>query len=100
MLNLARPEWFVPVHGEYRHMVHHAQLAREVGTPKDRVIVCEDGDALTLAPAGVDVDRRAGPAGYLYVDGIVRRVGHGVLRDPRRLPPGGRGVGILTGGAG
>jgi ribonuclease J len=100
MLNLTRPEWFVPVHGEYRHMVHHAKLAREVGTPDDRVVICEDGDALTLGPAGIDVDRRSVPAGYLYVDGIVGDVGHGVLRDRRSLAQEGVVVVIVTVDAG
>jgi ribonuclease J len=100
MLNLVQPEWFVPVHGEYRHMVHHANLAREVGTPADRVVICEDGDVLTLGPAGVDVDRRAVPAGYLYVDGIVGDVGHGVLRDRRSLAQEGVVVVIVTVDAG
>jgi ribonuclease J len=100
MLNLVQPEWFVPVHGEYRHMVHHANLAREVGTPADRVVICEDGDVLTLGPAGGDVDRRAVPAGYLYVDGIVGDVGHGVLRDRRSLAQEGVVVVIVTVDAG
>jgi ribonuclease J len=96
MLNLTQPEWFVPVHGEYRHMVHHAQLAREVGTPHDHAIVCEDGDVLTLGPQGIDVERRSVPAGYLYVDGIVGDVGHGVLRDRRSLAQEGVVVVIVT----
>jgi ribonuclease J len=89
-------EWFVPVHGEYRHMVHHAQLAREVGLPDDRVVICEDGDVLTLGSAGIEVDRRSVPAGYLYVDGIVGDVGHGVLRDRRSLAQEGVVVVIVT----
>ena len=48
LLNIVQPEWFVPVHGEYTHMVHHARLAESVGVPKDHVLVCEDGDVLTL----------------------------------------------------
>src|SRR6478736_5481458 len=55
MLSLLSPEWFVPVHGEYRHLVHHAQLAHEVGVPDDNVIVCEDGDAVTITEAGAEV---------------------------------------------
>ena len=51
MLSLLSPEWFVPVHGEYRHLVHHAQLAHEVGVPDDNVLVCEDGDVVTLSDA-------------------------------------------------
>ena len=96
MLNLTQPERFVPVHGEYRHMVHHARLAREVGLADDRVVVCQDGDVLTLGPNGMDVDRRAVPAGYLYVDGIVGDVGHGVLRDRRSLAEEGVVVVIVT----
>jgi ribonuclease J len=96
MLNLTQPERFVPVHGEYRHMVHHARLARDVGLADDRVVVCQDGDVLTLGPNGMDVDRRSVPAGYLYVDGIVGDVGHGVLRDRRSLAEEGVVVVIVT----
>ena len=96
LLNLVQPEYFVPVHGEYRHMVHHAQLAEEVGVPPERIMVCEDGDALTLDRDGAEVEQRAVPAGYLYVDGIVGDVGHGVLRDRRSLAEEGVVVVIAT----
>ena len=96
MLNLLSPEWFVPVHGEYRHLVHHARLANEVGVPPDHVLVCEDGDVVTLADTGADVERRAVPAGYMYVDGIVGDVSHGVLRDRRMLSEEGVVVVIVT----
>jgi len=96
MLSLLSPEWFVPVHGEYRHLVHHAQLAHEVGLPDDNVIVCEDGDAVTITEAGAEVERRAVPAGYMYVDGIVGDVSRGVLRDRRMLSEEGVVVVIVT----
>jgi ribonuclease J len=96
MLNLLTPEWFVPVHGEYRHLVHHARLARDVGIAGDHVLVCEDGDAITLGPEGIDVERRSVPAGYMYVDGIVGDVSHGVLRDRRMLSEEGVVVVIVT----
>jgi ribonuclease J len=96
MLDLVRPEWFVPVHGEYRHMVHHAQLAEEVGVPPENVTVCEDGDVVNIGPGGVDVERRAVPAGYQYVDGITGDVDHGVLRDRRTLAEEGFVVVIVT----
>src|SRR5436190_9986660 len=96
LLNLLEPEWFVPVHGEYRHLVHHAQLARDVGVPADRVVICEDGDVITLTPEGAFGERRAVPAGYMYVDGIVGDIGHGVLRDRRVLSEEGVVVVILT----
>ncbi|MDP9335017.1 MAG: ribonuclease J [Actinomycetota bacterium] len=96
MLSLLSPEWFVPVHGEYRHLVHHARLAHEVGVPEDHVLVCEDGDVVTLGDAGAEVERRAVPAGYLYVDGIVGDVSRGVLRDRRMLSEEGVVVVIVT----
>ena len=64
------------------------------------MIVCEDGDVLTLGPERIDVDRRTVPAGYLYVDGIVGDVGHGVLRDRRRLAEEGVVIVIVTVDAG
>jgi ribonuclease J len=96
IVNLVEPEWFVPVHGEYRHMVHHARLAVDVGVARDHALICEDGDVLTIDEAGIDVERRAVPAGYLYVDGIVGDVGHGVLRDRRNLAEEGVVVVIVT----
>jgi ribonuclease J len=76
VLSLLQPEWFIPVHGEYRHLVNHAHLAHEVGVGDDNVIICEDGDAVTITEAGAEVERRAVPAGYMYVDGIVGDVSH------------------------
>jgi ribonuclease J len=60
------------------------------------VLVCEDGDAIDLGPEGLDVERRAVPAGYTYVDGIVGDIGHGVLRDRRVLAEEGVVVVIVT----
>jgi len=96
VLSLLSPEWFVPVHGEYRHLVHHARLAADVGIPADHVLVCEDGDVVNIDRGGVEVERRAVPAGYMYVDGIVGDVSHGVLRDRRMLSEEGVVVVIVT----
>jgi ribonuclease J len=82
--SIAKPDWFVPVHGEYRHMVSHARIARQMGMPADRVLVCEDGDSVILDDDGLRRGEQV-PAGYLYVDGIVGDVGQGVLRDRRVL---------------
>ena len=101
LLNIVKPEWFVPVHGEYTHMVHHARLAESVGVAKDHVVICEDGDVLVMervddGSMALEVERRAVPAGYLYVDGIVGDVGQGVLRDRRNLAEEGLVVVIVT----
>ncbi len=95
MLSVARPEWFVPVHGEYRHLVNHARLATLTGVPDDRVLLCEDGDSIVLDDDGL---RRGDsvPAGLLYVDGTVGDVEHGVLRDRRVLAEEGVVVVVAT----
>jgi ribonuclease J len=96
LLSIVRPDWFVPVHGEYRHMVAHAKLARSMGVVgAGHVLVCTDGDQLVLDDDGLRVDA-AVPAGYLYVDGILGDVGHGVLRDRRVLAEEGVVVVVVT----
>jgi ribonuclease J len=83
-LNLVRPRWFIPVHGEIRHLSHHARLAREVGVPVERIIMAEDGDVVEIGDEVRLVDRV--PAGMTLVDGIgIGDVGEVVLRDRRRL---------------
>ena len=84
LMAVARPESFVPVHGEFRHMVHHAQLAEAMGIARDQVVLCEDGDAVRLDASGLQRDGSV-PAGYVYVDGTVGDIGHGVLRDRKAL---------------
>src|SRR3954447_2594932 len=96
VLNLLEPEWFIPVHGEYRHMVHHAELAEQSGVDPDNILVCEDGDVVTVDERGIEVEPRGVPAGYLYVDGIVGDIGLGVLRDRRQLAEEGVVVVIVT----
>jgi ribonuclease J len=94
-MSLTRPEWMVPIHGEYRHMVANAKLAVLMGVAKDHVLVCEDGDVLELSDSGLANVGRV-PAGYLYVDGIVGDVGQGVLRDRKVLAEEGVVVVIVT----
>ena len=95
LLSVARPEYFVPVHGEFRHLTHHARLAVEMGVEQSNVMLCEDGDVLVLSDGGLEFGGEV-PAGYLYVDGIVGDVGRGVLRDRRVLSEEGLIVVIVT----
>ena len=95
LLSITDPEWLVPVHGEYRHMVHHGRLAVSVGLDEDDVVLCRDGDQIELGDKGVTKVGEV-PAGYLYVDGVVGDVGHGVLRDRRVLAEEGVVVVIVT----
>jgi ribonuclease J len=95
LLSVARPEWFVPVHGEYRHLVNHVRLALQMGVPEERALLCEDGDSVVLDDDGL---RRGEPvpAGFLYVDGTVGDVEHGVLRDRKVLSEEGVVVVVAT----
>lgn len=95
LLSIVDPQWFVPVHGEYRHLVSHAELAQTMGVPAERTLLCEDGDQITIDDDGVRISGQV-PAGYLYVDGIVGDVGQGVLRDRRVLAEEGVVVVVVT----
>ena len=96
MLVLTRPRYFVPVHGEYRHLLQHARLAEGVGIPKDRIFLIEDGLGLEVTASGTRV-LGPYPAGPVLVDGKgVGDVGSVVLRDRQLLAEGGMLVVALT----
>jgi ribonuclease J len=95
LLSVTRPECFVPVHGEFRHMVHHARLALSMGLDPAKVLLCEDGDAITLDAKGIARDGQV-PAGYVYVDGTVGDIEHGVLRDRQKLAEEGVVMAVVT----
>ncbi|HSK95089.1 MAG TPA: ribonuclease J, partial [Euzebyales bacterium] len=83
--NIIRPTAVVPVHGEYRHLVAHAEIARQTGADPDQVLVCSDGDRVILEDGRI---RRGESftAGRVFVDGLgVGDVGNAVLRDRHRL---------------
>jgi len=85
LLNLVKPKFFMPIHGEYRHLSLHAKLAQSIGIPKDNIFVLEDGDILELnSQAGKITGKIA--SGNVYVDGLsVGDIGSVVLRDRRML---------------
>jgi len=93
--SILQPEWFVPVHGEYRHMRAHAELAVVMGAAPDHVLQATDGDVLELSDDGLAFHSTV-PASYLFVDGIVGDVGHGVLRDRKVLAEEGVVVIVAT----
>jgi ribonuclease J len=95
LLSIAKPDYFTPVHGEFRHLRHHARLAEEMGVQAGHILLAEDGDVLELTDDKIDFAGEV-PAGYLYVDGIVGDVGRGVLRDRRILAEEGVVVVIVT----
>ena len=85
MHSLVRPKFFIPVHGEYRHLHHHATLARNLGMPYDNVLIPEIGDVIELDANGLDVTGVV-PNGSVLIDGLgIGDVGSVVLRDRKHL---------------
>ena len=85
MLNLIKPRCFVPIHGEYHHLVAHASLAKAMGVPESGIFILEDGDVLELTQDGGGVAERV-PAGHIYVEGrSIRRATSSVLGDRRAI---------------
>ena len=68
MLSIVKPRYFVPVHGEYRHLVQHAAIASDMGMPGSRIFVLEDGDVLELDESSGDVVDTV-RANHIYIDG-------------------------------
>jgi len=95
LIDVTRPECFVPVHGEFRHLVHHARLALSMGLDPAKVLLCEDGDVIALDAKGISRDGEV-PAGYVYVDGTVGDIEHGVLRDRQKLAEEGVVMVVVT----
>jgi ribonuclease J len=81
LLNLVRPKYFVPVHGELRHLKEHARLAMQSGVPSDHIFVIENGVVIEADKYGVRQGERV-PGGYVFVDGSgVGEIGRAVIRD-------------------
>ncbi len=96
MLNLVRPKYFIPVHGEYRMLVTHGRLAQQTGVAGDNVFTAENGDVLEFTAGGADkVGRTYG--GNVMVDGSgVGDVGEAVLRDRKHLAGDGIMMVVVT----
>jgi ribonuclease J len=96
MLHLTRPRYFVPVHGEYRHLVRHIRLARAVGVPEENCFLMEDGEVLELTSSGA---KKAAPVsvGRVFVDGKgVGDVEDVVIRDRRHLSEDGMVLAVMA----
>ena len=95
MLNLIRPKYFIPVHGEYRHLVSHAMLARKVGVLDENIFILKDGDVVEFTQDGASKSGFV-QAGRVFIDGTgVGDVGDEVLRDRMRLASDGVVIAII-----
>lgn len=96
MLNMVRPRFFVPVHGEYRHLVLHARLAEKVGIPAKNVIIAEDGDVLEMTGEGAAKSGKVN-TGKVFVDGKgVGDVGDMIIKDRRHLSRDGMVIVVVS----
>jgi ribonuclease J len=85
LLSLLKPRFFIPMHGEFRHLTLHSRLAQETGIPADNILIVENGDVVELDEDSMRITESV-PAGYVYVDGLgVGDVGEVVLRDRKLL---------------
>jgi ribonuclease J len=106
MLELTRPRYFVPLHGEYRHLVLHSRLAESKGVEKKNVFILEDGQTLDFdyfssgKSKSKEITARLGPtitSGHVFVDGLgIGDIGNVVLRDRKHLSQNGFIVCILA----
>ena len=96
LLSLVRPRAVMPIHGEYRMLAAHAQLARDAGIPDERILIAENGSVIELSPDGVRIADRI-EAGVTFVDGLgVGDVEDVALRDRRRLSEDGVLIVVTT----
>lgn len=85
MIQLVRPQHLIPIHGELRHLKQHAELARELGFPEDRIAVVENGQVIEFDDGQLEIGERV-PGGYVFVDGSgIGDVGPAVMREREAL---------------
>ena len=95
MMNLVKPASFMPVHGEYRHLVKHCRLAETMGIDKDRIVLAEDGEVVEVTAESIGITGRV-EAGKVFVDGKgVGDVGNMVLKDRKHLSQDGMVIALI-----
>jgi len=96
MLNLTRPKYFIPIHGEYRQLVHHARIAEGIGIPSRNILIAQDGDVISLREGECYLAGSI-PADKVLIDGkAVDGVGDVVLRDRKRMARDGMVIPIVV----
>lgn len=96
LINLVKPKFFVPIHGELRHLKAHGRLASEMGIPDENIAIVENGTVLELNEHRMVIGPRV-PGGYIFVDGMgVGDIGPAVMRDRERLANSGFFITVVT----
>ena len=96
MMNLVKPRYFIPIHGEYRMLIRHAQIAEEIGMSPENIFILDNGQVLEFEKDGARLNGRV-TSGQVMVDGLgVGDVGNVVLRDRKQLSQDGILIVVLT----
>jgi ribonuclease J len=96
MLNIVKPRFFIPIHGEYRHLIKHIQLAMGTGLSRENVLIAENGDTICVSDGSLKLGDTV-QTGRILVDGKgVGDVGELVLRDRRKLSGDGVVIALLA----
>ena len=96
MQSIVKPQYFMPVHGEFKHLVRNKDIALRMGMPEENIFIIENGDVLSFSPNGVNADEKV-TAGNILIDGLgVGDVGNIVLRDRRHLSEDGLIIVVMT----
>ncbi|MGH9458815.1 MAG: ribonuclease J [Thermoanaerobaculia bacterium] len=96
MINLARPRHFVPMHGNLRHLIRHAEIAESVGMTRESIFVITNGEVLELSEAGARVAKERVPTGKVFIDHQFEEVAPPVVRDRRHLAEDGFVIVVLA----
>ncbi|HVQ35776.1 MAG TPA: ribonuclease J, partial [Candidatus Bathyarchaeia archaeon] len=95
LIDLVRPRFHLPIHGEYRQLLAHARLARARGLSEDQVLLADSGDLMTLSEDGFRVVDRV-PVGQVFIDAALDRVEIGTIKDRRRIAGDGIVVAVVA----
>jgi len=96
MLSMVKPKYFIPVHGEYRMLVKHAQLAQQVGIPSENIFIAEIGSVIEFTDNEAKMVESV-PGGRILIDGLgIGDVGNTVLRDRKQLSSDGILIAVIT----
>ena len=95
LIAMTKPRYFIPIHGEYRHLIHHSNLAKEMRVEERNILLAEDGDVITIGKDGISITDKVA-TGHIYIDGkSIGDIEGTVLRDRHRLSEDGIVIVIL-----
>jgi len=85
LIAVTRPRYFLPIHGEFRHLIHHSNLCHQVGIREENILIAEDGDVITIDDKGISITGTVG-AGQVYVDSRgLGDIQYGILKERQKI---------------